>query len=347
MDTVFRLEHLVLTVNFLAARWGGLDTEIAFIYVTAVASLAAHGTINWLADRRLRHRSKNVNARSVEKFISGRRRKFFAPVEQGTICRGDILRLHEGQEIPCDCLILSVAGGARRQQACYQRGSTWDDSRRPSLKKSLLRMNAQQDEATTDGMFCSSVSETFKWEYNHYGYLSGSHKQADNQAAGDIDTTNVLNRGASFSDAQCVIAMAINVGHMAMGSEPATAATPQSLGEKLRQFAHFLQRKPKRLENVYSRLLWRMHYLFLIASLAPSFLIMFQEFTLTKTAAHSFAQNVLGDEFGLLYALRQYLGVAAGFMINLPYLAGPCMEVLYCAHAYFVASDANLVPAEV
>ena len=118
-----------------------------------------------------------------------------------------------------------------------------------------------------------------------------------------------------------------------------------TLGDKLRQLQQHLQRRPKRLENVYFKLIRQIQLSFLLVGLVPILLRMFQEFALNNTPAHRFAEAVLVDSFGWGSAISQYFSAIAGFMINLPYLASPCMEVLLYFHQYFVCSDANLVPA--
>ena len=45
---------------------------------------------------------------------------------------------------------------------------------------------------------------------------------------------NVLNSGATFTDAQSVVALALNVGHMAMGSQAETGGSHLGFGAKLR-----------------------------------------------------------------------------------------------------------------
>ena len=90
-----------------------------------------------------------------------------------------------------------------------------------------------------------------------------------------------------------------------------------------------------------------MYLAFLVAALAPALVAIFQSFALGNAPVHKFERNVLGREPGLLSATRQYLSLAAGLLINLPYLASPCMDVLLSVHAYLVTGDAHLVPANV
>ena len=120
-----------------------------------------------------------------------------------------------------------------------------------------------------------------------------------------------------------------------------------TLGDRLRQLQAHLSRRPKRLENVYFKLVRQIQLGFLLVGLVPVLLRMFQEFALNNTPAHRFAEAVLGHGDGWGGVLCQYFAAVAGFMINLPYLAAPCMELLLVVHQYFVASDANLVPASV
>ena len=171
---MLRLEHLLLACNYLAARLGGLRDEALFCLAACFASLVAHARLNWLADKKLKEQSQGMNARTVEKFVpKSAGRKCFAPAEQDQVRTGDLLRLHAGQEVPCDCLILSVSGALHRPSACCQRGSIWDDLHRPSVKRSLLRVNQRQAADAPAGKLCSLVTGTFRWEYTHAGYLSG------------------------------------------------------------------------------------------------------------------------------------------------------------------------------
>ena len=70
-------------------------------------------------------------------------------------------------------MILSVSGALHRPFACCQRGSIWEDLHRPSVKRSLLRVNQRQAADAPDGKLCSLVTGTFRWEYTHSGYLTG------------------------------------------------------------------------------------------------------------------------------------------------------------------------------
>ena len=92
-DTLFRLEHLLLVLNYLAARLGGLKAEGAFLIAAGVACVLCRGTLNYFADEKLRRAGREVNSRLVEKYVSGRRHKHFTLIEQGSIQRGDVLKI--------------------------------------------------------------------------------------------------------------------------------------------------------------------------------------------------------------------------------------------------------------
>ena len=87
----------------------------------------------------------------------------------------------------------------------------------------------------------------------------------------------------------------------------------------------------------------------LIFSLLPCVLIIFQEFALKNTSFYKFESTFihLDEEQFALEKFKQMFGVAAGFMVNLPYLAIICMEAVIFFHSNFVLWDVHLAPAQI
>ena len=200
--------------------WSGARGTGDYNYIIAVTtvSLVARGVINLLHDRKLREAADAVNQKPVEKFVFSKRRKFFQLLDWASIQTGDIIKVKQNQEIPCDALILDIAGSKSGTQTCSMRGGLWNDFRNPTPKCSYQGTSNKTGTHISDAKFVEQISGLLKWEYNHFGFFTGSFKQTDSPAAFDIGAENTLQRGCYFTQAQTVICLVLNVGNMTMGN---------------------------------------------------------------------------------------------------------------------------------
>ena len=151
----------------------------------------------------------------------------------GNISIGDVIKINQNQEIPCDALILNITGSKQETQTCYQRGNLWDDSKNMTLKKSYQGTMNKTNNYISESKFVAQISGLVKWEYNNFGLVSGSFKQPDNAAAIDFLPENIVQRGCYFTQAASMICLALNVGTASMGNE-ASADKTVTFESKLR-----------------------------------------------------------------------------------------------------------------
>ena len=85
--------------------------------------------LNLAQDLKLARAAEQINSQHVEKFAGNKtRRKSFKVSTWGSIKAGDVIRIKRDQEIPCDCLILNIAGSRLEHQTCYEVNSLWHDT---------------------------------------------------------------------------------------------------------------------------------------------------------------------------------------------------------------------------
>lgn len=84
-----------------------LGTYSDSIAITAVSFLA-RGLIIIFHDRKLKDAARSVNKKPVEKFVFNKRRKCFQLHDWQSIQTGDIIKIKQNQEIPCDAMILDI-----------------------------------------------------------------------------------------------------------------------------------------------------------------------------------------------------------------------------------------------
>jgi magnesium-transporting ATPase (P-type) len=101
-----------------------------------IISLCVSGILNLKHDSKLREAASSVNNKVIEKFMVSKKRKCFQASNWGSIQTGDIFKVKSNIEIPCDALILNIVGSKGEFQTCYQKGSLWDDTKIPTLKRS-------------------------------------------------------------------------------------------------------------------------------------------------------------------------------------------------------------------
>ena len=135
-DLLWNFEHGLLLAHWLIMVWSGANQIDDYNYIIAVTfiSLFTRGAINLFHDKKLKEAADGVNQKPVEKFVFNKRRKFFQLLDWTSIQTGDIIKVKQNQEIPCDALILDIVGSKSSDQTCNMKGGLWDDFRNPTLK---------------------------------------------------------------------------------------------------------------------------------------------------------------------------------------------------------------------
>ena len=316
--------------------------DYSYIIAVMAASLVTQGTINLLHDSKLREAADAVNQKPVEKFVFNKRRKFFQLLDWTNIYTGDIIKIKQNQEIPCDALILDIVGSKSSSQTCNMRGGLWDDFRNPTPKCSYQGTMNKTGTHISDSKFVDKISGLLKWEYNHFGFFTGSFKQIDNPAAFDITAENILQRGCYFTQAQTIICLVLNVGNMTMGNN---FRQDESREGRIKHW--FRQKKNgKGFESVYFTALKVVQLVSFLFCFLPVALMILEDLVLQNLPARRFAEAwglETMESAGL--GREKYWYSFAGFMTNLPYLAKLTMDGVVFFHAYFAMWDVNLVPA--
>ena len=211
----------MITIHFFCIYFSGAKgfKEYYHVTCTAVVSLLVSGLLNFLQDRRLRLAENQVNDKLIEKFVFSNKHRSFHWSDWGSISIGDVIKINQNQEIPCDALILNITGSKQEAQTCYQRGSLWDDSKNMMHKKSYQGTMNKTNNYISESKFVSQISGLVKWEYNNFGLVSGSFKQPDNAAAIDFLPENIVQRGCYFTQAASMIGLALNVGTSSIGND--------------------------------------------------------------------------------------------------------------------------------
>ena len=316
--------------------------DYSYIIAVMAASLVTQGTINLLHDSKLREAADAVNQKPVEKFVFNKRRKFFQLLDWTNIYTGDIIKIKQNQEIPCDALILDIVGSKSSSQTCNMRGGLWDDFRNPTPKCSYQGTMNKTGTHISDSKFVDKISGLLKWEYNHFGFFTGSFKQIDNPAAFDITAENILQRGCYFTQAQTIICLVLNVGNMTMGNN---FRQDESREGRIKHW--FRQKKNgKNFESVYFTALKVFQLVSFLFCFVPVVLLILEDLVLQNASANKFAVTWgLKEKEGTGFGRDQYWYSFGGFMTNLPYLAKLTMDGVVFFHAYFAMWDVNLVPA--
>ena len=66
--------------------------------------------MNILADQKLKEAADAVNNKPVEKYVFAKRMRGFQLYDWASIQTGDIIKIKQNQEVPCDCLIMDIVG---------------------------------------------------------------------------------------------------------------------------------------------------------------------------------------------------------------------------------------------
>ena len=143
--------------------------DYGHVIFIALTSIICQMSLNHLHDNKLKNAAEKVNSKPIEKFIFAKRHKSFQLSDWGSLQTGDIIKIKSNQEIPCDALILNIAGSKSFFQTCYQKGSLWDDAKAPSLKTSYQGTMNKSETYISDSKFVEMVSGLVRWEYNHHG----------------------------------------------------------------------------------------------------------------------------------------------------------------------------------
>ena len=90
---------------------GENDIEgFSHVIALGIFSFIFTSVMNILADNKLKEAEKSVNMKPVEKFIFNKRMRGFQVMDWGSIQMGEILKIKQNQEVPCDCLIIDIVG---------------------------------------------------------------------------------------------------------------------------------------------------------------------------------------------------------------------------------------------
>ena len=195
----------------------------------------------------------------------------------------------------------------------------------------------------SDSKFVDQISGLLKWEYNHFGFFTGSFKQIDSPAAFDITQDNILQRGCYFTQAQTIICLVLNVGSMTMGNNFRQDES------KLSRINHWIRQKGsgKQFEPVYFSTLKVLQIASFLFCFIPVIMTILEDLILTNLPVNMFKETWhLNQEEGTGYGKERYWYSFAGFMTYLPYLSKFTMDTVIFFHAYFTMWDVNLVPAQ-
>ena len=157
-DTIFRYEHLMVFLHSICMILSGAHKTIEEYYhllIVILISLIFSGYLNYLTDRKYRLAANIVNQQPIEKFVWAKRHKNFQWSDWGSIQIGDVIKVKNNQEMPCDALILNIVGSRQEEQTCYQRGSMWDDAKKINLKKSYQGTMNKTNNHISDSKFVS------------------------------------------------------------------------------------------------------------------------------------------------------------------------------------------------
>ena len=84
--------------------------EYYHLLIVILISLIFSGYLNYLTDRKYRQAANIVNQQPIEKFVWAKRHKNFQWSDWGSIQIGDVIKVKNNQEMPCDALILNIVG---------------------------------------------------------------------------------------------------------------------------------------------------------------------------------------------------------------------------------------------
>ena len=168
VDTICRWEILFVSLQIFLIFVSGCRkiTDYGHSIVIIISTLLISGILNLWKDKRLREAGNIVNSQPIEKFVVSRRHKSFKWSDWASIQIGDIIKVKNNQEMPCDALILNIVGSKHEDQTCYMRGSMWDDSKQIHRKRSYQGTMNRTNSHISDSKFVSQISGLVKWEYN-------------------------------------------------------------------------------------------------------------------------------------------------------------------------------------
>ena len=93
--------------------------EYYHLLIVVICSLFISGYLNYLTDKKYRQAGNIVNAQPIEKFVWAKKHKSFQWSDWGSIQIGDVIKVKNNQEMPCDALILNIVGSRQDDQTCY------------------------------------------------------------------------------------------------------------------------------------------------------------------------------------------------------------------------------------
>ena len=158
----------MVIMHVICLFFSGANTlkEYNHVIIVTIVSIVASGIINLWSDKKLRQSANYVNKKPVEKFIFSRRHKSFQWSDWASIQIGDVIKVKNNQEMPCDALILNIVNSKQEEQTCCQQGSMWDDASKQHIKKSYQGTMNKTNNQISDSKFVSQISGLVKWEYN-------------------------------------------------------------------------------------------------------------------------------------------------------------------------------------
>ena len=101
---------LIFNTYLIVASGEGDLSQYSHIFATLTLSILTTALMNLLADMKLKEAADFVNRKPVEKYVFTKRMRGFQVFDWASIQTGDIIKIKQNQEVPCDSLILDIVG---------------------------------------------------------------------------------------------------------------------------------------------------------------------------------------------------------------------------------------------
>ena len=190
------------------------------------------------------------------------------------------------------------------------------------------------------------ISGIIKFEYNYFGYISGSFKLSENPTAIDFDKDNVVQRGALLTHTSCVTCLVLNVGDQCMGSvyKDPKSAMDSSTHQRLKSFV----KTQRSFDKAYKQSIRQILMTLAIIYMAFSFLAIYLASTERFFNVASFERYVIEtEEISTSFYFQKGMGFFSILLSSIPLSFSNIIDLLVLMHTNFAEWDVDITPADI
>lgn len=190
------------------------------------------------------------------------------------------------------------------------------------------------------------INGQIKYEYNYYGYITGSFKLSENPDASDFDFENVVMRGTYLRETPEVICLVLNVGQQCLGSiyKDPKKYSESFIDTKLQSYV----KTQKSFDKAYKQQIRIFLILLFVSQIVVSWLIIYLGSNINFSSVLPFEEMIIqSNTSGYIYYFDKFVGCLLIMLSSIPFSFSNIIHLLILFSTNFAEWDIDVIPAAI